>query len=98
MTRQKRFIAGILAAAICIVMLFSVCYIAAETHHDCTGENCMICYQINACVSSLKITVLALTAVVLALSAMYSVVTASKDDYYLSFGSTLVSLKVKLSN
>lgn len=98
MTKKKRFIAGILAAVICFVMLFSVCYIAAETHHDCTGENCMICYQINACISTLKITVLALTAVILALSAIYSVVTESKDDDSVSFDITLVSLKVKLSN
>ena len=98
MTKKKRFIAGILAAVICFAMLFSVCYIVAETHHDCTGENCMICYQINACVSSLKITVLALTAVVLALSAIYFIVMESKDDDFFSFDTTLVSLKVKLSN
>lgn len=98
MTKKKRFIAGILAAVICFVMLFSVCYIAAETHHDCTGENCMICYQINARISTLKITVLALTAVILALSEIYSVVTESKDDDSVSFDITLVSLKVKLSN
>ena len=98
MTGKKRFTAGVLAAVIFFVMLFSVCYVAAETHHDCTGENCMICYQINACINTLKITVLALTAVALALSAIYSVVTASKDDDSVSFDTTLVSLKVKLSN
>lgn len=98
MTKKKHFIAGILAAVICFAMLFSVCYIAAETYHDCTGENCMICYQINACISTLKINVLAMTAVVLALSAIYSVVTESKDDDSVSFDITLVSLKVKLSN
>ncbi len=98
MTGKKRFTAGVLAAVFFFVMLFSVCYVAAETHHDCTGENCMICYQINACINTLKITVLALTAVALALSAIYSVVTASKDDDSVSFDTTLVSLKVKLSN
>lgn len=98
MTKKKRFIAGLLAVVICFAMLFSVCFIIAEAHHDCTGENCIICSQIYVCINTLKITVPTLTAIVLLLLSIYYLFRESKDYLRIFFDSSLVSLKVKLSN
>ena len=49
MTKKKRIISLVVAAAVLFVMLYSALYIAAEANHDCVGENCPICYQINVC-------------------------------------------------
>ena len=49
MTKRKRIISLVVAAAVLFVMLYSALYIAAEANHDCVGENCPICYQINVC-------------------------------------------------
>ena len=49
MEAKKRIIAILLAATVLFVMLYSALFIAAEADHDCVGENCPICYQINVC-------------------------------------------------
>ncbi len=98
MTKKNRILASILAVAFVIVMLFSVCFIVAESNHICIGEDCPICYQISICENTLKTIGLAgfeigVTALSLSLTAVSpcSVRLASLTD-------SLVSLKVKLSD
>lgn len=97
MTKKNRFLAVLLTAAVVFVMLFSVLFIAMEADHDCTGEDCPICYQISVCENTLK----SVGQVVLL------VVLAAFSDIFISLPSfskrpadntTLVTLKVKLSN
>ena len=98
MGKRNRKLALLLALAVCFVMLFSVFYIAAEADHDCIGEDCPICYQIRVCettLTSLGHGALVLAAVIaLTFSA---VILFSQPKTHLR-QSTLITLKVKLSN
>lgn len=97
MTNQKRALAGIIAVAVLIVMLFSIAYIVHEADHDCIGDGCSICNQIGVCISALK--TLSYGVIAAALAAAFKPVLFIK---LLRFSSpvpkgTLVALKVKLS-
>ena len=98
MEKKKRIAALVLAVTVLFVMLYSALFIAAETDHDCVGENCPICYQINVCQNTLKNLSLAVCAAASAAALPYtlcrgiSVCTDCAQSY------TLVSLKVKLSD
>ena len=98
MTKQKRMLAMAMAAAILFIVLASAFFIAAEANHDCVGDGCEICCQINVCRTVLKGLALAIIAAVLAAA-------ASRALHFLFVGCRLsaprctrVSLKVKLSD
>lgn len=44
-----RTAAGILSFVMLFVMLFSITFIAVESDHDCSGEDCAICACIDEC-------------------------------------------------
>ncbi|MCR5770466.1 MAG: hypothetical protein K6G87_04435 [Butyrivibrio sp.] len=52
-SRPKKAMAGIIGMLMIIAMLFSAFYISYEAHHDCTGEDCPICAQIQMCENTL---------------------------------------------
>ena len=54
MTKKSRLITGLLAAVLAAVMLSSAVYIAVEANHNCSGEDCAICHQLQACENLLK--------------------------------------------
>ena len=54
LTYEKRIVTLLLIAAVCFAMLFSVSFIASESHHDCIGENCIICTQLSICENILR--------------------------------------------
>lgn len=98
MTKQKRMLALVMAAAILLIVLTSAFFVAAEANHDCIGGGCKICCQIDACCAVLKGLALAVIAAVLTAA-------ASRPLLFLFAGCrlsapryTLVSLKVKLSD
>lgn len=98
MAKQKRMLAMAMAVAILFIVLASAFFIAAEANHDCVGDGCEICCQINVCRTVLKGLALAVIAAVLAAA-------ASRPLPFLFVGCrlsaprcTLVSLKVKLSD
>ena len=98
MEKKKRIAALLLAVTVLLVMLYSALFIAAEADHDCVGENCPICYQINVCQNALKNLSLAVCAAVFAAAFIYILCrSASVCTYSVQF-SSLVSLKVKLSD
>ena len=98
MTKRTRILFALTAALLAVVMLFSVFYIAAETGHDCAGEDCRICRQIAICRDTLRLLVLAVTAAVLAalFGGAYRGAAFRRASAATQF--TLVSLKVKLSD
>ena len=98
MTKKKRIISLVVAAAVFFVMLCSALFIAAEADHECVGENCPICYQINVCRNTLKNLSLAVCAAAFAAALSYTLCRGVSvcTDYAQSY--TLVSLKVKLSD
>lgn len=98
MTKKCRWMAGVLAAVLAFVMLFSVAYIAEEADHDCTGVGCAVCHQINACENLLKSLGLAGVGTAAAAAGVYTLCQVISACTELIRAFTLVSLKVKLSN
>lgn len=98
MSKKSRAAAMLLAIAVLFVMLFSACYIAAESDHDCTGEDCPICWQISLCESTLKSFGLALLLVIFAAFIGFFTLSLPSLRDRSAVQPTLVSLKVKLSD
>lgn len=72
MTKKSRLITGLLAAVLAAVMLSSAVYIAVEANHNCSGEDCAICHQLQACENLLKSMGLAGAAAVFAAAVRYA--------------------------
>ena len=98
MGKTKRILAMVMAVAIFAVMLSSALFLAEEANHDCIGDGCQICLQLNLCRGVLK----SLSLVLLAAVAALTVACILCGGFWPSQGSTghitLVALKVKLSN
>ena len=65
MSGKKCFAACILTALFIFVTFSSMIFIVLESEHDCTGEDCSVCYHIGVCENTLKFGLVAavLTAV-----------------------------------
>lgn len=95
---KKKITAVLLAGMLVVVLFCSALYIAAEANHDCAGENCPICYQINACRHNLKDITPAVCAAALAVVFTYTFCRRISFRTEVVPRCTLVSLKVKLTN
>ena len=98
MTKKFRLITGLLAAVLAAVMLSSAVYIAVEANHNCSGEDCAICHQLQACENLLKSIGLAGAAAAITAAFTYTMCKAILPCTETIGTLTLVSLKVKLSN
>lgn len=47
--KQKRLIAWAAVCLIAVVISLSVLFIVAHAEHDCTGEDCVVCTELEAC-------------------------------------------------
>ena len=53
--KQRRSVLSLAAVFVVIfVVLISSFFVAAETNHDCTGEDCPICYEISVCQETVR--------------------------------------------
>lgn len=52
---SNKIIAVIMGIMMLVVVLISASYVAVESGHDCTGEECPICACINQCESTLRL-------------------------------------------
>lgn len=98
MKKKKQITALIMTVAIIFVMLFSALFITVEAGHNCTDNHCPICTQINICINTIK--GFALATMAFALAAMMKflacdIILFIKNAFTQS---SLVTLKVKLSN
>lgn len=97
MTKNRR-LTKLFAALLALAMLVSVAYLALEARHDCTGEDCAVCAQLDCCLRLLERLTLAgcvlLAARLFALTVSSPAVMALRLRRPLS----LISLKVKLSD
>ena len=98
MTKKLRLITGLLAAVLAAVMLSSAVYIAVEANHNCSGEDCAICHQLQVCENLLKSIGLAGAAAVITAAFTYTMCRAILPCAETIGTLTLVALKVKLSN
>ena len=98
MSKIRRVLTVLLAAAVLFMMLSSVFYIAIEADHDCAGEDCPICYQISVCEYTLKSVGQAVLVLILAGFIGIFIISLPAFTKKLAYHTSLVSLKVKLSN
>ena len=96
--KRTRIAALLLAVAVLVITLYSALFVAAEADHDCVGEGCPICYQVEACKITLKSLSLAVCVTAVAVAFTYTLCRCISlcTDY--AQRDTLVSLKVKFSN
>lgn len=98
MKKNRKLFAVILAAIFFATILFSYFFIVEQIHHDCTGEDCPICMEIQAAlqtISSIKILstlplILSVFYVITQLCMIISESNCVKD--------TLITLKVEFLN
>jgi hypothetical protein len=98
MAKNKKLLAGFIIIAVLFMLLFSVYFITAETRHNCIGENCPICLEVQACVQALNTLGTGLATTVAVFAAAHLFVICVIPVFHRSPSHTLVSLKVKLTN
>ena len=98
MAKSKRILAMLMAVAILAIIISSALFLAEEAHHDCIGDGCQICFQMNVCRGILKSLSLALYAAVAALAVACILCGSFNPCEESADHVTLVTLKVKLSN
>lgn len=94
---KKRFIAVTFAFMLFFVMLLSTVYIVAESEHDCIGDNCPVCSQILQCETALNTISSAAGAAAAAAVFAYILMTGTVKVISQKPASTLISLKVQLT-
>lgn len=98
MTTKRRIAAMAMCLWLLLVMFFSTVYIIREADHNCTGENCPICHEIQICRQILNtVGTAALGAAVVSFASVFLTVLAPVHRRE-SAAVTLISLKVKLSD
>ena len=97
MKKAKRA-AVITAVVLIIAMLFSVLFIAHETWHECSGEDCRVCMKISVCENALKNITGAVTAAAALAAVCFVFVRTLVPTHSFYTVSSPVTLKVKLSD
>ncbi len=98
MVKNKKLLAGFIALAVLFMLLFSVFFITAEARHNCIGENCPICLEVQACVQALSTLGTGLSTAVAVFATAHFFVICAITVFHRNPSHTLVSLKVKLTN
>lgn len=79
--------------------VFSVFFVAAEAGHDCSGDDCPICFVIQVAEQNVKLLSLALCAAGVSLVRhCFALKLSFKNSYQTSFNNSLISLKTRLNN
>lgn len=93
-TRQIRRLTALL---IVLAMLFAAVFVVAYAHHDCSGEDCRICEQVQICLQSFKFLAVAVAAIALWIFAFafHKLIVSGAGNCFLQ---TPITLKVKLNN
>lgn len=55
MKHYKRITALFLAALVTVILLFSYFFVLTHLYHKCTGEDCHVCAEIGACITTLHV-------------------------------------------
>lgn len=94
----RRKTALILTILFVFVMLFSHIFVIAEADHECTGEDCPICEIIAIVSDTIKGLSLIGSAVVICAALVFGIVKSLYVNNEAQSISSLITLKVKLSN
>jgi hypothetical protein len=96
--KTRKRAAAFLALLLTIVLFSSMLFLGAEAHHECSGEDCPICLEMQSCENLLRsIVILAGSILLTALLCRFASALHTAENTELA-PITLVSLKVKLSN
>lgn len=90
---------AVLAAVFIAFTVFSVFFAAAEAGHDCSGDDCPICFVIQVAAQNVKLLSLALCAAGVSLVRhCFALKLSFKNSYQTFFNNSLISLKTRLDN
>lgn len=94
---MKKFVL-LMAVLVCVAMLSSVLFMGFSAGHDCTHEDCAICYHISVCMNMLKSFALVILILAIVMAARSVALCAAFEAQPYFAQPTLISNKVKLSN
>lgn len=97
--RKLNKIRTVLAVLLMAFSIFSVAYISLEKNHDCSGDDCPICYVINVAEQNLKLlSFAAFFSVIIRHFSTYkkSILKFTRYTYLKSY--TLISQKIRLND
>lgn len=77
-------------------MLYSVFFLVNNAHHDCTGENCPICEQLQIAENIVNKLSTAIVSIAAAIFLCVSAQTCSSSYHYIIVEDSPVRLKVKM--
>lgn len=95
---KKKHLVVLACIFLCVSILFSFLTIAVHADHDCIGEACLICVEIQQCSSLLKTLSCALVFLASAISLRFGILRTIENHTLKAILSTPVTLKVKLLN
>src|SRR5574344_2474362 len=52
----RRFLSGACGAFLLLSVLFSSLFVAVEADHDCAGQDCPVCLELQVCLGSFQLT------------------------------------------
>lgn len=81
-----------------ISTLFSVCYIAIESEHDCIGDGCPICLLLTLCEQNYQVFSVIILLYAAAILCSYVKIFVSKTQFRFIIIDTPVTLKVQMNN
>ncbi len=96
--QSNRFVAGIMAVMMLVVVLFSVTFIVVEIHHDCCGEDCPVCACISQCESILQQFGYGMTLQAAVISLAVILVLCNFLSFFIRAQDSPVSRKVRMNN
>lgn len=98
MEKKRRMTAILLVVLLFVTILFSYTYMIENAHHDCSGDECPICMEMEAAMQT--ISSLRAVPIVPVIVAILCVFTHICTVIYYSgcMKDTLISLKVELRN
>ncbi len=96
--KSKRTTAGVMAAMMLFVVLFSVLFITVEMGHECEGHDCSVCACMQACEETLRQVCGGVAAIaIVALPFVFFLLFVSLPEIPFAWD-TPVSKKIRLNN
>lgn len=96
--KKQRVLVFVMAVSLLFLVTFAAFYIGSEINHDCIGDNCPICCQVNMCESTVKSISSGIGTIAPAVATLVFLILDVSADPEVRLFDTLVSLKVKLSD
>ena len=98
-TYRQRIMAAMIALVVVCLLVFSSVFLAKESGHDCSGQDCPVCAEMQACSAVIRRLGSAAVPVLLAILVFSFWLTAEiYRPVFTPLLLTLVSLKIRLND